>query len=53
MNNELQDLRIGDLIEVPEVQTVIDLSEIRDLDPDDPESRVTLEMLGHSFVVTN
>lgn len=53
MDDELLDLRIGDLIDVPAVQTVIDLSEARDLDPDDPESRVHLEALSHDFVVTD
>ncbi|MBN1878890.1 hypothetical protein JW823_02170 [bacterium] len=53
MNHELLELRIGDLIEVPDVQTVIDLSEIRDLDPDDPDGRVALENLGSSFIITD
>ncbi len=53
MDHELLDLQIGNLIEVPVVQTVIDLSEVRDLDPDDPDGRVTLETLGHSFVITD
>jgi hypothetical protein len=53
MDEELLDLRIGDLIDVPAVQTVIDLSEARDLDPDDPENRVHLEALSHDFVLTD
>jgi hypothetical protein len=53
VERNLLDLRIGDLIHVPDVETVIDLSEVRDLDPEDPENRVTLENLGHSFVITD
>lgn len=53
MDDALFELRIGDLISVPEVQTVIDLSEARDLDPEDPESRVHLEGLSHDFVLTD
>ncbi len=53
MLDNLPDLRIGDLIHVPEVETVIDLAEVRDLDPDDPQNRVALENLGHSFVITD
>ncbi len=53
MDDVLFDLRIGDLISVPDVQTVIDLSEARDLDPEDPESRVHLEALNHDFVLTD
>lgn len=52
MSYPIDQLTIGDLIDVPEVQTVIDMSEVRDLDPDDPEGRVALETLSYSFVVT-
>lgn len=52
MPKSLTDLKIGDLVEVPVVKTVIDMSEVRDLDPDDPEGRVALESLSHSFVIT-
>ncbi|MCD4653251.1 DUF6079 family protein, partial [bacterium] len=52
MINSFENLCIGDLIEVPDVQTVIDMSEVRDLDPDDPEGRVALESLSNSFIVT-
>jgi len=52
MTNSLKNLTIGDLIELPIVRTVIDMSEVRDLDPDDPEGRVALESLSQSFIVT-
>ncbi|MBN1355932.1 hypothetical protein JXA40_06625 [bacterium] len=45
-------VRIGDLIEVPEVQTVIEIADTRDLDPDDPVGRAALEQLANTFVVT-
>lgn len=53
MEPDLFELRIGDLIEVPDVQTVIDLADVRDLDPEDPDGRVALETLGHTFVITD
>jgi energy-coupling factor transporter ATP-binding protein EcfA2 len=46
-------IRIGDLIEVPDVQTVIEIAEARDLDPLDPSGRATLERLSKSFIVTD
>ncbi len=51
MSNAVRD-RIGNLIDVPQVQTVIELSETRDLDFTDPESRLALEQLAQSFVIT-
>ncbi len=45
-------LRVGDLISIPEVELVIQLAETRDLDPDDLASRATLESLTQSFVIT-
>ncbi len=50
--DQLEHLRIQDLIDVPEVQTVIELSETRDLDPDDPHGRRALEQLAHTFIIT-
>ena len=49
----ISQFRIGDLIEVPQVKTVIELAEARDLDPDDPASRAALEMLANSFIVSD
>ncbi len=49
---ERAQLRVGDLISIPEVELVVQLAEARDLDPDDLASRASLEALTHSFVIT-
>ncbi len=46
-------IKIGDLIDVPDLRTVIELSDTRDLDPDDPEGRTVLELLLQSFIITD
>lgn len=50
---DCRQLRVGDLISIPDVQLVIQLAEARDLDPDDLSARAVLESLTHSFVITD